>query len=56
MRKWNRKLFMNLKAHAKGTGFFDARFFRRARRHGSTAGETPAATPPLPYRRNRTGG
>jgi len=32
------------RAHAKGTGFFGARFFRRAGCHGSTAGETPAAT------------
>jgi hypothetical protein len=37
-------LSMNLRPHAKETGFFDARFFRRARRHGPTAGETPAAT------------
>jgi len=31
-------------AHAKRAGIFGARFFRRARRHSSTAGATPAAT------------
>jgi hypothetical protein len=36
--------FREQRVHAKGTGFFDARFFRRAGGHGSTAGETPAAT------------
>jgi hypothetical protein len=40
----NTELSMNLRAHAKGTGFVGVRFIRRAGRHGSTAGETPATT------------